>query len=53
MAIFILHCTDGLHAYVLDEEMCAIISRHHPYDACKELVALVEKRGAMTTSPCS
>jgi serine/threonine-protein kinase len=42
---FILHCTDGLHAYVLDEEMCAIISRHHPYDACKELVALVEKRG--------
>jgi serine/threonine-protein kinase len=42
---FILHCTDGLHAYVLDEEMCAIISRHHPYDACRELVALVEKRG--------
>jgi serine/threonine protein phosphatase PrpC len=41
---FILHCTDGLHAYVLDEEMCAIISRHHPYDACRELVALVEKR---------
>jgi len=42
---FILHCTDGLHAYVLDEEMGAIISRHHPYDACRELVALVEKRG--------
>ncbi len=42
---FILHCTDGLHAYVLDEEMCAIISRHHPYDACRELVSLVEKRG--------
>ncbi len=42
---FILHCTDGLHAFVLDEEMCAIISRHHPYDACRELVAMVEKRG--------
>jgi len=42
---FILHCTDGLHAYVLDEEMCGIICRHHPYDACRELVSLVEKRG--------
>ncbi len=42
---FILQCTDGLHAYVLDEEMCSIVCRHHPYDACKELVALAEKRG--------
>jgi len=43
---FILHCTDGLHAYVLDEEMREIVSRNHPYDACKELVALAEKRGS-------
>ena len=43
---FILHCTDGLHAYVLDEEMSQIICRHHPYDACRELLALAEKRGA-------
>jgi serine/threonine protein phosphatase PrpC len=42
---FILHCTDGLHAYVLDQEMLEIISRNHPYDACRELVALAEKRG--------
>jgi serine/threonine protein phosphatase PrpC len=42
---FILHCTDGLHAYVLDEEICEIISRHHPYDACRELEALTLKRG--------
>ena len=42
---FILHCTDGLHGYVLDEEMREIISRNHPYDACRELVALAEKRG--------
>ncbi len=43
---FILHCTDGLHAFVLDEELCQIVCRHHPYDACKELLALAEKRGA-------
>jgi serine/threonine-protein kinase len=42
---FILHCTDGLHAFVLDEEICEIISRHHPYDACRELEALTLKRG--------
>ena len=43
---FILHCTDGLHACVLDEEMREIVARNHPYDACKELVALAEKRGS-------
>jgi len=43
---FILQCTDGLHACVLDEEMREIICRSHPYDACKELVALAEKRGS-------
>jgi serine/threonine protein phosphatase PrpC len=42
---FILHCTDGLHAFVLDEEICEILSRHHPYDACRELEALTLKRG--------
>ncbi len=42
---FVLHCTDGLPTYVLDEEMREIISRNHPYDACRELVALAEKRG--------
>jgi serine/threonine protein phosphatase PrpC len=44
-ADFIVHCTDGLHAYVLNDEICAIVSRNHPYDACKQLVALAEKRG--------
>jgi serine/threonine protein phosphatase PrpC len=43
---FILQCTDGLHACVLDEEMREVIARSHPYDACKELVALAEKRGS-------
>jgi serine/threonine-protein kinase len=43
---FVLQCTDGLHACVLDEEMREIVARSHPYDACKELVSLAEKRGA-------
>jgi serine/threonine-protein kinase len=43
---FVLQCTDGLHACVLDEEMREIICRSHPYDACKELLALAERRGS-------
>jgi serine/threonine protein phosphatase PrpC len=43
---FVLQCTDGLHACILDEEMREIVCRSHPYDACKELVALAEKRGS-------
>jgi serine/threonine-protein kinase len=43
---FVLQCTDGLHACVLDEEMREIVARSHPYDACKELVALAVKRGS-------
>jgi serine/threonine-protein kinase len=43
---FILQCTDGLHSCILDEEMREIVARSHPYDACKELVALAEKRGS-------
>jgi serine/threonine protein phosphatase PrpC len=43
---FIFHCTDGLHAFVLDDEMCDIISKNHPFDACRQLSALAEKRGS-------
>jgi len=43
---FILHCTDGLHAFVLDEEIRELVAKHHPYDACRELIALAEKRGS-------
>jgi serine/threonine-protein kinase len=43
---FILHCTDGLHAFVLDDEMCDIVSKNHPFDACRKLSALAEKRGS-------
>ena len=43
---FIMHCTDGLHAYVLDEELRETGRQNHPYDACRELLALAEKRGS-------
>jgi serine/threonine-protein kinase len=43
---FVLQCTDGLHTCVLDEEMREIVARSHPYDACKELLALAQKRGS-------
>ncbi len=43
---FILTCTDGLHAFVLDDEMADIISKSHPFDACRKLSALAEKRGS-------
>jgi protein phosphatase len=42
---FFLHCTDGLHACVINDEICEIVSGNHPYDACKQLVAIAEKRG--------
>jgi serine/threonine-protein kinase len=42
---FLLHCTDGLHAFVLDDEICELVSQHHPYDTCRHLAALAEKRG--------
>jgi serine/threonine-protein kinase len=43
---FIMHCTDGLHAFVLDDEICDIVSKNHPFDACRKLSELAEKRGS-------
>jgi len=43
---YVLQCTDGLHAWVLDEEIREIVARSHPYDACKELLALAARRGS-------
>jgi serine/threonine protein phosphatase PrpC len=43
---FVLHCTDGLYAFVLDNEMHDIVIRNHPYDACRKLVSLTEKRAS-------
>lgn len=43
---FILQCSDGLYGFVLDEEILATVMKYHPGQACKELVALAEKRQA-------
>jgi serine/threonine-protein kinase len=42
----ILQCSDGLYGFVLDEEIVEIISKFHPGQACKNLIALAEKRQA-------
>jgi serine/threonine-protein kinase len=42
----ILQCSDGLYGFVLDEEILEIITKYHPGQACKNLIALAEKRQA-------
>jgi serine/threonine protein phosphatase PrpC len=42
----ILHCSDGLYGYVLDEEILDAVIKYHPAEACKRLIALAEKRQA-------
>lgn len=41
----LLQCTDGLHQCVTEEEICEIATHASPEDACRELVALAERRG--------
>jgi serine/threonine protein phosphatase PrpC len=43
---FVLQCSDGLYGFVLDEEILEIITKFHPGQACKNLIALAEKRQA-------
>jgi serine/threonine protein phosphatase PrpC len=41
----ILQCSDGLHAYVLDEEILnTVIKYRHPAEACKHLIEQAERR---------
>jgi serine/threonine-protein kinase len=40
----ILHCSDGLYGFVLDEEILEAVIKYHPGEACKRLIALAEKR---------
>jgi serine/threonine protein phosphatase PrpC len=42
----VLQCSDGLYGFVLDEEILDIINKFHPGQACKNLIALAEKRQA-------
>ncbi len=41
----IVLCSDGLYAHVADSEIADIVSRLSPAQACRQLVALAEKRG--------
>ena len=40
----ILHCSDGLYGFVLDEEILAAAVKYHPAEACKRLIEQVERR---------
>jgi len=42
----VFQCSDGLYGFVLDEEILEIIGKFHPGQACKNLLALAEKRQA-------
>ena len=42
----VLHCSDGLYGFVLDEEILEAAVKYHPGEACKRLIALAEKRQA-------
>jgi serine/threonine protein phosphatase PrpC len=43
---FIIQCTDGLYARVIDDEIREIVSHHPPEEATDRLIALAERRGA-------
>lgn len=40
----ILHCSDGLYAFALDEEILEAVSKSHPAEACKRLKELALRR---------
>ena len=42
----VFQCSDGLYGFVLDEEILDILNKFHPGQACKNLIALAEKRQA-------
>ncbi len=42
----LVQCTDGLYSVVLDDEICDVAEHLAPAQACAELIALAEKRGA-------
>jgi serine/threonine-protein kinase len=40
----IVQCTDGLYAVLVDEEICNAATHFPPDEACRQLIALAEKR---------
>jgi serine/threonine protein phosphatase PrpC len=41
----LVQCSDGLYTCVTAQEICEIVTHAHPSEACRELIALAEKRG--------
>ena len=42
---YLVQCTDGLHQFLTEDEICEIVTHVPPQEACKQLLALAEKRG--------
>jgi serine/threonine-protein kinase len=42
---YIVQCTDGVHQFLTEDEICEIVTHVPPDEACKQLLALAEKRG--------
>jgi serine/threonine protein phosphatase PrpC len=42
----LVQCTDGLYSVVVDDEICEVAGHLEPAQACAELIARAEKRGA-------
>jgi serine/threonine-protein kinase len=42
----LVQCTDGLYSVVMDDQICEVAGHLAPEEACAELIALAEKRGA-------
>jgi serine/threonine protein phosphatase PrpC len=42
---YIVQCTDGVHQFIAADEICEIVTHSAPEDACKQILALAEKRG--------
>ena len=40
----VVQCSDGLYAFVVDQEIGDIVSHFPPAEACRQLIALAEKR---------
>ncbi len=43
---YVVQCTDGVHQYATDDEIAEIVTHATPDEACKQLLALAEKRGS-------
>ena len=43
---YVVQCTDGVHQFLTEDEICEIVTHAPPDEACKQFLALAEKRGS-------